>query len=54
MQIQTKKTLRKDTAKSAEDKRLEEIKASFEEKEKVKALTTAERIERIEKMLGIV
>lgn len=35
--------------KAAQDK----IKAEFKAKEKTKALTTAERLERIEKLLGL-
>ena len=31
----------------------EAVKAEYKDKEKVKALTTAERLERIEKLLGL-
>lgn len=50
MQISKKKTLRKDTP---EQKRKEMILQEYKGKQKTKPLTTADRLDRIEKYLGI-
>lgn len=52
MQISKKKTLRKDMPET-EQKRKEMILQEYKGKQKTKPLTTADRLDRIEKYLGI-